>query len=103
MRVDQQFPIHILAPEILKNKVFSSKSDVFSLGLVMYQTLTFDTTFDRLDAMKTRDKFLSGDESIGSLQTEMRDLIVQCWSEDVGLRPSAKQLTRRLERICSSS
>jgi len=88
-----------VAPEVLSGQPYTQASDIYSLGMVMYETLTclppyYEHTYDINLALKicqgNRPQF---PEQIKYPQL-LKDLITRCWEADPLKRPTAKEIMK---------
>lgn len=89
------------APELLKGKAVSSKADVFSLGICLWQLWSRETPYNgmnqhavifRVCASNLRPNF-SNDKSISQ---DYKALITACWSGKPEERPTANEVRAKL-------
>lgn len=90
-----KMPIKWLALECIRNRVFTSKSDVWAFGVTIWELLTYGQrpygdhpAKDVPDMIETGVKL--GQPDICSLDVYIT--LVGCWNLDAGLRPSFKDL-----------
>jgi serine/threonine protein kinase len=95
------FAIKWMAPETLTEiSNFSTKSDVWSFGIVLYEVITYG----RLPY----DNMLNSEVQLALVKSRYRmpcpdvcppkfyDIVMECWCEDPGRRPSFEVLSREL-------
>lgn len=87
------------APEVITSKRFSSKSDVWSFGVLLYEIVTYGGV--PYSASKTRE--ISKQVTSGyrlphppECPEFLYDVMKECWSEDPPHRPTFKSLRERL-------
>ena len=83
-----------MAPEQLEGKEVSAKSDVYSLGLVLYEILTGKRAFDAAtlpELMKQRDKSTPASPStlVRDLDPVVERVILRCLEKDPAQRPAS--------------
>jgi serine/threonine kinase 3 len=71
--------IPFLAPEVLKEKRYSEKSDIWALGITVIELLENTAPFDKLNKSK-------------KYSAELQDFVSQCLRQSPFQRPSALQL-----------
>lgn len=81
---------YYLSPEVCSNETYSWKSDLWSLGCVLYELCTFKHAFEHTTLQGLVHKIKSGNyEPIPDLYSkELHDLIRQLLTTSVDLRPS---------------
>jgi hypothetical protein len=80
------------APEVLESNVISDKSDVWSFGMLVYETLTGLVPFHDVPDMRVAVFIVSG--QLPSNCTD--ELALNCWKRDPAQRPSAAQLVEAI-------
>ena len=92
------------APELLKGKSVSSKADIYSLGICLWQFWSREFPYNgmnqhavifRVCASNLRPSF-SGEKSIPE---NYKDLITACWSSKMDERPTAKEAYLKLRSM----
>lgn len=98
-------PVKWMAPEALVENKFTSKSDVFSLGILMWEIVTLGATpYEYLTSSEVYKKVTQG----GRLQRpihckeEFYYIMERCWSHDPAQRPTFKELASQLEKLLLS-
>lgn len=90
------------APEILRNARYTTKADVFSYGIVLWELVTRDEPFAGMPAFQVI--FAVGTKGVrlplpAVCPPELIKLITSCWQEDPSLRPPFSDIITYLERI----
>jgi len=89
-----------MSPEIINgSSLESSKSDVFSFGLILYELLTNQSPFDKsASPIQQAHSFSQGNRPPipDTLNEFCRNLIINCWSNDPRDRPSPEELFQTL-------
>ena len=97
-----------LAPEILVGQPYSQPSDVYAIGIMMWELLTRRHPFDHLGSMmnevKVRQKVPSDDPDNRPPvpkdgPKEFCQLMVECWDGNPAARPTAAQALGRLFKM----
>jgi serine/threonine protein kinase len=96
-------PIY-MAPEMLKSKTYTSKIDVYSIGMVMWQMYVGEKPFFNLALTPIQISFRVASEGIRpeipkDMPPLLRDLITQCWQHDANARPTMTQVVERIEHM----
>ncbi len=89
-----------MSPELFEEKPYSTKTDVWALGCVLYELCTYTRPFDASNQAALMLKILRGkyDESaIGArlYSPELQDIVSACLTMDPGFRPSIEELLAR--------
>lgn len=84
-----------IAPEAFEGKGYSSKSDVFSIGSILYSVITLRNLFKGTDYKNTlelnRDCKLPDLNGVGKGKSpEVKDLLAQLLTKDPNKRPNAR-------------
>ena len=85
---------YYLPPEIFSNNLYDSKSDVWALGVLLYELMTFKRPFyaesvNSLRNNKIRGKYKPPSDTYSS---EIRDLLKKCNTLDPEKRPSINEI-----------
>ena len=85
---------YYLSPEICQNKPYSSKSDMWSMGCVLYEMATFKHAFDAQNLNMLCLKIMKGQFTpLGPrFSAELRDLVNRMLSKDPKRRPSVNEI-----------
>ena len=88
---------YYLSPEICQRRPYSYKSDVWSLGCVLYETATLRHAFDSDSMHGLVLKILRGEppQVPASFSMELRSLIEEMLTKDPKCRPSVNELLLR--------
>eukprot|EP01102_Stenamoeba_stenopodia_P010656 TRINITY_DN3237_c0_g1_i5.p1 TRINITY_DN3237_c0_g1~~TRINITY_DN3237_c0_g1_i5.p1 ORF type:complete len:1193 (+),score=204.69 TRINITY_DN3237_c0_g1_i5:671-4249(+) len=92
-----------LAPEVIENRPYSEKADVYSLGVIMWEIVTRQNYFDDVQFQSMLEKMvIRGDRpSIPAYcHTSLAQLIEKCWANDPNGRPSFRDI---LDALASMS
>jgi NIMA (never in mitosis gene a)-related kinase 1/4/5 len=88
---------YYLSPEICQEKPYNQKSDIWSLGCILYELVTLKHAFDANSMKGLVLKILRG--SYPSIPTtysqELRDLISEMLTRDPAKRPSVKKILEK--------
>eukprot|EP00040_Diaphanoeca_grandis_P030782 m.182709 g.182709 ORF g.182709 m.182709 type:complete len:482 (-) comp32130_c1_seq1:69-1514(-) len=98
-----KLPIKWTAPEALKQKVSTSKSDVWSYGVVMWEIYSYGRApYPRMNQKEVVDKVTSGYrmEKPESCPKDLYDkVMIRCWEIDAKDRPSFAYLRDKLRKF----
>ncbi|XP_066591720.1 vascular endothelial growth factor receptor 1 isoform X2 [Prorops nasuta] len=92
---DAPLPIKWMAIESIRDKVFSTQSDIWSFGIVLWEFFTLaETPYPGLTAEKQYQKLIEGHrmEQPQYATNEVYNIMLQCWKAKPALRPSFTQL-----------
>nr|BAR87950.1 epidermal growth factor receptor [Dugesia japonica] len=97
-----RMPIKWLAIECIRNRLFSSKSDVWSFGVTLWEMFTFgEKPFVEIKAYDILEFLEKGQRlnqpKICSIDAYM--ILVQCWLIDPDARPSFTELRKTFEMM----
>lgn len=92
-----------MAPELVSNKPYNEKVDVWSLGVITYQLLSGKTPFESRNLQKIdfniKHKPIRfdnrNDENWDDISQEAKDFILACLQRDPNKRPSVAQLFKQ--------
>jgi fibroblast growth factor receptor 1 len=101
-----RLPIKWLAPESLKQREFSSKSDVWSFGITLFEMYSFgQVPFGKIDVRKLSDHLERGvrPERPDLCGEEMYDVMKKCWQMDPEERPTFQELLTLLTVLLERS
>ncbi|KAM4676546.1 tyrosine-protein kinase CSK [Discoglossus pictus] len=97
-----KLPVKWTAPEALREKLFSTKSDVWSFGILLWEIYSFGRVpYPRIalkDVVPRVEKGYKMDAPDGCPQV-VYDVMKQCWHLDPNQRPSFRKLRAQLEHI----
>ena len=85
--------VHYIAPEMLYSKSYSSKADIWSLGVLLYYMVCGTMPFDGQSMAEISQKISYSDPEFPLyLSFELRDLLQKMMNKDPEQRPSIKQV-----------
>ena len=94
-----------MAPEVLNNKGYTYKADVYSFGIVLYEIITRTTPYKGLNAMQiamavvNEDKRPDMTQIPGDCPPGLVKVMEDCWKKDPEERPSFPEITKALREI----
>ena len=103
--VQEKFPIKWTAPESLRSKRFTIKSDAWSFGIVLYELITCGN--DPYPCLGSRDK----NKLLAQLDTgyrmscpvacpeELHEIMMECWKRDADDRPTFETILEKLGKL----
>jgi serine/threonine protein kinase len=90
-----------MAPEIIQNKVYNEKVDIWSIGVITYMLLSGSNPFPGQTKEKVKEMIVNSRELIERnlagkrfqhVSANAKDFITKCLTKDAALRWSAEQL-----------
>ena len=89
-----------MSPESLKSQTYSSKSDVWTFGIVVYEIVARQEPHTGLDQMETGIKIRNEGLSpkIPSCHPILQNIMTQCWNLDPENRPNFEIICNMLEQ-----
>ncbi|RHZ73723.1 hypothetical protein Glove_229g22 [Diversispora epigaea] len=96
-----------IAPEIFYNKNYTTKSDVYSLGIIMWEVITGEIPFSNHKFDSKPDFFLAiingyRPEIYKYIPYEYATLMKQCWDYNPDNRPDAKTIENEMDSLIRS-
>ena len=87
---------YYLSPEILENKPYDAKSDIWSLGILLYEMMTFKMPFNANSLPMLSVKIMKGNYTPPpSLYTkELREIVSKCLMLNPDDRPTIQEILR---------
>ncbi|XP_047133488.1 insulin receptor isoform X2 [Hydra vulgaris] len=100
----RRLPVKWMSIEALSNQVFTTYSDVWSYGIVLFEIVTLGgTPYPTISNRELMDLLKSGYrmEKPQNCSETMYDIMLHCWNEDPLQRPNFTELREHLENIIS--
>lgn len=97
-----------MAPEVIDNKQYTLKADVYSYGIMVWEICTRRTPYEGKSqqeiALNVTGKKMRPDKSFIPLETPhgLRELMEFCWDHDPINRPNFEQIRQLLSKILGS-
>jgi NIMA (never in mitosis gene a)-related kinase len=87
---------YFLSPEIISNKPYDAKSDIWALGVLLYELMTFKMPFNAVSLPLLSIKINRGvyKPPPSTYSYEIRDLLKKCLTIDPDKRPSIDQILK---------
>ena len=97
-----------MAPEVIENKQYTLKADVYSFGIMVWEICTRRIPYeDKKNQMQisfhVTAKKMRPDKSLIPIETPsgLRELMEYCWDHDPNKRPNFEQILIFLKKILS--
>ena len=89
------------APELLKGEAKTFASDVFAMGITLWEIFERDTPFGTMPEMVVINQLLAGQRPIVTDKTppDLLDIVRACWAQDAQKRPKAAQVAYLLSAM----
>ncbi|XP_054420392.1 ephrin type-A receptor 1 [Pteronotus mesoamericanus] len=97
-----KIPIRWTAPEAIAQRIFTTTSDVWSFGIVMWEVLSFgDKPYGEMSNQEVMKSIEDGYRLPPPVDcpAALYELMKNCWAYDCSRRPSFHQLKTRLEQL----
>eukprot|EP00735_Rhodelphis_limneticus_P011782 TRINITY_DN4929_c0_g1::TRINITY_DN4929_c0_g1_i1::g.16628::m.16628 TRINITY_DN4929_c0_g1::TRINITY_DN4929_c0_g1_i1::g.16628 ORF type:complete len:306 (-),score=58.89,sp/Q9C9U5/SIS8_ARATH/37.92/2e-51,Pkinase/PF00069.20/1.1e-49,Pkinase_Tyr/PF07714.12/4e-48,APH/PF01636.18/0.0024 TRINITY_DN4929_c0_g1_i1:180-1097(-) len=90
-----------MAPELLEERPFSEKVDVYAFGILLNELFSRQPPFEGLDILDLKRAVLSGKRpAFGkTIPIAARKLVEECWTGDASTRPSFATLLPKLRAV----
>lgn len=92
-----------MAPEVLMNKEYNEKADVYSFGIVLWEILSGQDPWAEIESLAELVEAVCVDARRPVLPRDiplsLRDLINACWHGDMDQRPSFEEIIPRFDYI----
>ncbi|XP_038066683.1 angiopoietin-1 receptor-like [Patiria miniata] len=101
-----RIPVRWLAIESLTRRVYKSKSDVWSFGILLWEIATYGSTpYPGIESKSLAERLLDGYRmpKPENCTDEIYNLMLKCWHEVPSERPTFKVLYQALEKMNSKS
>ena len=87
---------YYLSPEIITNKPYDSKSDIWALGVLLYELMTFKMPFNAVSLPLLSIKIKRGvyNPPPNTYSSEIRDLLKKCLTLEPEKRPSINEILK---------
>jgi len=96
-------PLKWMSPESLFEGKYSTKSDVFSFGVVIYEIITQELPWKDLNPLQAAGKVNNGHRMVVpescDCPPELKKLMERCWAQLPSDRPDFEKICEILERM----
>ena len=106
MPIDQKLPIKWMAPEAAMYDRFTSKSDVWSFGIVIYEIITYGKVpYPGMTNGQVLKVLQQGYRMPRPMEcpNELYDIMLDCWKEDPAERPTFETLHHHLKEFFTTN
>nr|XP_012229232.1 PREDICTED: vascular endothelial growth factor receptor kdr-like isoform X1 [Linepithema humile] len=103
---DAPLPIKWMAIESIRDRIFSTQSDIWSFGIVLWEFFSLaKTPYPGMEAEKQYQKLIEGYrmEQPEYAIDEVYDIMLQCWKAKPTLRPSFSDLVESIGNLLEES
>ncbi|XP_072744995.1 vascular endothelial growth factor receptor 1 isoform X2 [Anoplolepis gracilipes] len=103
---DGPLPIKWMAIESIRDRIFSTQSDIWSFGIVLWEFFTLaETPYPGMEAEKLYQKLIEGYrmEQPDYAIREIYEIMSQCWKAKPTLRPSFTELAESIGNLLEES
>jgi len=100
------FPIKWSAVEVIKFSKFSTQSDVWSFGVVLWEIFSYgQIPYQGMSNLETTEAVKSGYRMAApkDCPNQIIEMMSSCWNEDPEKRPTFKELNQRIFKILSTN
>lgn len=100
-----RLPIRWMAPESLYDNLFSSKTDVWSFGILLWEIVTLGSTpYPGMAATEVMQRVRKGYrlDKPEHCKRELYNVMFYCWEKDPDQRPTFTELVELLEQLLTS-
>ncbi|XP_022097251.1 proto-oncogene tyrosine-protein kinase ROS-like isoform X2 [Acanthaster planci] len=101
-----RIPVRWLAVESLTRRVYKSKSDVWSFGILLWEIATFGSTpYPGIESKSLAKRLLDGYRmpKPENCADEIYNLMLECWQEIPSRRPTFKEINEALKDMNANS
>ncbi|KAL5269723.1 hypothetical protein ACHWQZ_G003252 [Mnemiopsis leidyi] len=91
-----------MSPEVLRDSQYSTASDVWSFGVVVWEMLTGEVPFSKFEDLAVQYKLAAGKMTLPipeSCPADIKDLLTSIWQYDRKQRPAFTSICTTLEEI----
>ncbi|XP_015606080.1 vascular endothelial growth factor receptor 1 isoform X2 [Cephus cinctus] len=103
---DSPLPIKWMAIESIRDRIFSTQSDIWSFGIVLWEFFTLaETPYPGMEAEKQYQKLIEGYrmEQPEYATKEVYEIMTQCWKAKPTLRPTFPKLVESIGNLLEES
>nr|XP_039269323.1 tyrosine-protein kinase abl-1-like isoform X1 [Styela clava] len=105
-RAGAKFPIKWTAPESLAFNRFSTKSDVWSFGILLWEISTYGMSpYPGVDLTQVYEKLEDGYrmQCPPNCPIPVYEIMLKCWEWDLNLRPTFEEIHKNLDKLFKES
>lgn len=91
-----------MAPEMISNKTFSMKADVYSFGIILWEMFTGEIPYHDMSTIQAA--FAVVDKEVrppvpANCPRPLKELMEECWATNPDKRPSFYEIVKRLDQF----
>jgi len=93
-------PLRWMAPESIRERIYSKESDVWAFGITAWELVTHETPYHELDAVNAAIG-VGYDHlrlEVPRCDGDVEEIMKGCWMEDPEKRPTFEEIAKKLER-----
>jgi len=92
--------LRYMAPEVAESRPYNHKADVYSFGIILWEFLSMKKPYEGMNRQAFYQKVVQ--EGVRppiakKWPKELSTLINQCWSAEIGMRPSFDEIVERID------
>ncbi|XP_070550583.1 tyrosine kinase receptor Cad96Ca-like [Ptychodera flava] len=101
-KIKSNLPVPWIALESIRNGIFTTKSNVWSFGVVLWEIVTMgNRPYPGMSEQEVTSSLQAGYRmpKPSHCEKELYSIILSCWDEDMGRRPTFAELSAILQKL----